>query len=167
MKQPVLLVSCLAILVLLATGVHLVGPGGDSDPLAACPATEVNRPTGTVTPVPAVSVGEDIEALLFYYADGAHGDATFIEMAPGGRTSSGLNTKVLWIVDGATSESLSVNGKRLDREGAFSAEFPRAASPANHFPSVVRIPSPGCWRLSVSAGDARGAITVLATHHNG
>jgi len=44
---------------------------------------------------------------------------------------------------------LIVTGKRLDERGSFSQRFFAAVSPSGFYPSGIRIPTVGCWQLTL------------------
>lgn len=74
--------------------------------------------------------------------------------APGGR----LRMKILWELRSGSAWTLSVRGTRLDAPGRFAQSFEGGRS----FPSIVVVPTAGCWSLTVKAGKATGHVTVLA-----
>jgi hypothetical protein len=51
---------------------------------------------------------------------------------------------------------MTLEGRRLDAAGQFRQRFDRLG------PSVIDVPAPGCWRLSLSAETAKGSVTVKA-----
>jgi hypothetical protein len=83
--------------------------------------------------------------------------------APG---SQGINMKILWEltrgsawgVAHGSDWGLSVQGRRLDGPGSFKQRF----AGDNQFPSIVVVPKPGCWSLTVKAGKATAHLTLLA-----
>ena len=83
-------------------------------------------------------------------------------MYVGGRTPTGGNTKVLWRAERAHEGWIEIFGHRLDASGSFRQLFGMAASPAGYFPSIVVVPEPGCWLLTVRSGSAGGAIVLRA-----
>ena len=73
-----------------------------------------------------------------------------------------VNPKVLWVALQHSTPTLAIQGTRLDRPGSFSARYP-AAIGGGQFPSYVRIPASGCWRIAVRSGKLHGSVTFLAT----
>jgi hypothetical protein len=73
-----------------------------------------------------------------------------------------VNPKVLWIALRRSSGTIAIHGTRLDGPGSFSSRYP-AAIGGGQFPSYAIVPSAGCWRVTVAAGDLRGSLTFLAT----
>ena len=65
--------------------------------------------------------------------------------------------KVLWTMQRA-SAGLILRGTRVDGAGAFTQRF----GGGREVPSIVEIPSAGCWRLSVRSGSLRAIFVVRA-----
>lgn len=84
-------------------------------------------------------------------------------MYAGGQAPDGhTNMKILWVLSQNTARKLRVQGKRLDRLGSFSQRVdPPVPGGSRQFPSVIEVPSSGCWRLTVNAGKSTGRLTVL------
>jgi hypothetical protein len=80
--------------------------------------------------------------------------------------ATGLAQKIPWFLPSSyrVGVFMVVHGRRLaPRPGAFTQRFPEAGSsdPDQHvFPSVLRPPRPGCWRLTFSSGRATGSLLV-------
>ena len=68
-----------------------------------------------------------------------------------------VNMKVLWTAAPPVSDapSLSVRGVRTGRPGSFAQVLAVG-------PSILKIPRPGCWRLTLKAGGTTSHLTVLA-----
>jgi hypothetical protein len=68
-----------------------------------------------------------------------------------------VSMKILWTGPARISNasSLVVRGTRI----APAAHFSRVLDVG---PSILKVPSPGCWRLSLTAGPATTFLTVLA-----
>ncbi len=81
----------------------------------------------------------------------------------GGRAGGGAATKILWWVRGQGAARLTVTGQRLDGAGSFRQTIP-GPSPGNStfFPSIITVPTPGCWRVGLQAGSAAGSLTIRA-----
>jgi hypothetical protein len=72
--------------------------------------------------------------------------------APGGR----LRMKILWSApEPLEGRPLVVRGTRVGRPGRFVRRLAVG-------PSIVNVPTPGCWRLTLSAGRVVTRLTVLA-----
>jgi hypothetical protein len=80
----------------------------------------------------------------------------------GRHVAGGMNMKVLWRVAGDASratDSLELVGARLDGAGSFRQEFVYAPG---LYPSIVDVPTSGCWLLRLRTGRHAGAIVVRA-----
>jgi len=78
----------------------------------------------------------------------------------GGRTPDGGNTKVLWR---ATQPSglLAVRGTQLGGTGTFRQTFNEAGSPSGYWPSIIVVPTPGCWLLTARGiGETAGIVVA-------
>ena len=78
----------------------------------------------------------------------------------GGRTPDGGNTKVLWR---ATQPGglLAVRGTQLGGTGTFRQTFNEAGSPSGYWPSIVVVPTPGCWLLTARGiGETAGIVVA-------
>ena len=99
---------------------------------------------------------------LFYYT--ARGpwreqrDRVLIAVGGGG---PGYNTKILWHFPGSRKR-LTIRGRRLDGSG--SAEFVQQISRVGggYFPSIVDVPTPGCWRVTVGTGSRHASFAFVA-----
>jgi hypothetical protein len=75
-----------------------------------------------------------------------------------------LSTKILWLVRRALAgDQLEIRGT----ESSGKTRFEQLERPAlridpkaeyDEFPSIVMIPVPGCWRLELSSGLAKGEV---------
>ena len=81
--------------------------------------------------------------------------------------ATGLSQKIPWFLPRAyrVGVFLVVHGRRLaPGPGAFTQRFPEAGSSdptdPHVFPSVLRPPRPGCWRLTFWTGRAAGSLLV-------
>ncbi len=70
-----------------------------------------------------------------------------------------VSTKVLWLAR-RPGQWLVVSGRRLDAAGSFSERWRTVGS--GQFPSIVVVPDPGCWRLSLRTGSTHAAVVVNA-----
>lgn len=81
-----------------------------------------------------------------------------------GQAASGVATKILWWVQGKGSPTLTIVGKRTDAAGSFRQTIAGPTLGDNTtFPSIVKVPAPGCWTLSVHSGSTSGSITFRAS----
>jgi hypothetical protein len=89
----------------------------------------------------------------------------------GGVAPAGYNVKILWAFlapsakDRGGSE-LVVEGDRLDGRGAFRQEFAAIGYAgqrgAPSYASIIDVPRPGCWRLTLTTGDLSASIDFRA-----
>ena len=71
-------------------------------------------------------------------------------------------TKILWRVRGG-SRVVRIIGKRLDAAGSFRQQFPATPSGGGaFFPSIINVPTSGCWRLTVISGNHVGRFAFWA-----
>jgi hypothetical protein len=104
---------------------------------------------------------------LFYY-DRSNiwkmGRLPRLRMYSGGQSPDGrVSMKILWelLGRGTPPPILGVQAKRLDGSGSFSQELPSTSSDAEQFPSIIDVPTPGCWRLTLKAGTTAGHVTIV------
>ena len=107
---------------------------------------------------------------LFYYTAvkaWMRAQAPGLEIYTGGQTPSGrASMKVLWDFPRVkTPLPVRLRGNRLDHSGAFvqtlSPAGPTRIGPTQ-YPSIIDVPAPGCWRVTLTAGTTVGRVTVLA-----
>ena len=106
--------------------------------------------------------GDRLTGFLFYYVSVPWGR----ERRPGARIYAGgttpgrgVNMKILWRNRShLRSRWLLLEGRRLDGEGTFRQGFRGYGD----FPSIVEIPTAGCWRLDIRNGTGRYSLTFLA-----
>jgi hypothetical protein len=80
----------------------------------------------------------------------------------GGRAPEGWNTKFLWWAPHPTGP-LTLTGRRLDGVGRFVQREGSASSDDGIvFPSIVEIPTAGCWAVTVSMGKTAGLVVFQA-----
>jgi hypothetical protein len=138
--------------------------------ISACPMSHVHyAPYTGVEPglgaVPWVLTAPDgrFKAHLFFY------DPTIFSWAKEQRLGARIftvrkarriNPKVLWITrTNGYGRTLKIKGQRLDAAGSFSGTYPGFGD----YPSYVNVPTPGCWRVTVTAGRVTGRVVFSAT----
>jgi hypothetical protein len=101
---------------------------------------------------------------LFYYREPLREQSGGrLMIYTGGELPGGGTTKVLWIVRPLFASQIVISGRQLDGPGTFEQQF-RSASAAEGtvFPSIVDVPSAGCWVLTVRNGRVAGRFAVVA-----
>jgi hypothetical protein len=130
---------------------------------AACisaPVSYAISPDSGAPSIPWIHAGP-ISGYLFYYS--AKGPWQTLRdrvlITTRGGISGGYRTKILWHVQ-AGSNAITLNGRRLDEPGRFRQRF--ATSGGGYFPSVVVVPTVGCWRVAVTSGRRTRRFAFLA-----
>jgi hypothetical protein len=89
----------------------------------------------------------------------------------GGVAPAGYNVKILWAFLAPSAKhrgggDLVIEGKRLDGPGAtrqtFAAIQYAGQRGAPSYASIVDLPRPGCWRLTLTTGDLKANIDFRA-----
>lgn len=113
--------------------------------------------------MPWVRAGAVYGYHFYYSADGRwKTQSSRVLITTRGGVSGGYATKILWhIRDG--SSMITVSGKKLDGPGGFRQRFPATSTGGGGwFPSIIAVPSSGCWRLTVTSGHPTGRCAFLA-----
>jgi hypothetical protein len=96
-----------------------------------------------------------ITGTLFFRHVGAHGTGAYLHT--GGRMPDGSATKILWLIDNPDAgATLEIIGRNLTGSGAMRQTF----AGSSEVPSIVRVPTPGCWQLQLRSGKVRGTVTM-------
>ncbi len=146
-------------------------PGGALP--STCPVTPVYQggPSGpfitsTLPWSQAEPASSGIIAHLFF-AGVSPANGTYRFLHTGGSYPDGTNTKILWTIDHPhILNQIQINGTNLSHSGVTFHQTinPGATSWAvpspEQYPSIVVVPSAGCWRLQVSSGMARGTMIM-------
>ena len=128
--------------------------------IADCPATHVHSPPSAAAPAPIsglawVQASRALAGVLFTW-----NGSPALELPTGGAWRNGSTAKVLWWPRRAGGRSLTIRGRSLDAGGGtFIQKFSAASS---GYPSIVDIPSAGCWRIDVTTGTLHGTVVVRA-----
>jgi hypothetical protein len=124
----------------------------------------VKRTPGGVAGVPWVaSTNSAFRGYLFYWGGThwAHTRPTTVQIFTT-KAHVNINPKVLWVALRHSGAALTIRGTRLDGPGSFRARYPVAIG-GSQFPSYVRVPTAGCWRVAVRSGSLHGWVTFRAT----
>jgi hypothetical protein len=170
-----------ALLVLLFTGCSS-GPNLSlQTPTPASPALTLVKPAafvpGTCTPTPVYvgphggnrlaipwlaatpSTSGIVAYLFFTRVEPANKPTSYLPMHTGGRMPDGGTTKILWQIQnrGAIGQ-ITITGKNLFRPSStFQQTFGEAS---NGIPSIVDVPTAGCWRFDLQSGSDRGTALL-------
>jgi hypothetical protein len=123
---------------------------------SSCEATRVRREG--VSRLPTTPSRNGIEARLFVSTvPGAERAAIYA----GGLAPEGWATKFLWWSP-KPAAGIVLDGARLDAPGSFRQTFTAAAADDGSivYPSIVEIPTSGCWAVRVTIG-ARTGLAVF------
>jgi hypothetical protein len=164
----------------LLAGCTLGGSGADQSSLSATKQESATCSSALVhygrPPAGALSVGvppdlpwiatgsKEVTGSMFYYRSPvfSHRMRRAV-IGVGGRAGGGGATKILWWVQGHGAASLMVTGQRLDAAGSFRQTIPGPSPGRNvFFPSIITVPTAGCWRLELQAGSTTGSVTLKA-----
>jgi hypothetical protein len=86
-----------------------------------------------------------------------------LRMYSGGESPDGrLSMKILWELHHGSVPPplLDVLATRIDGPGSTFQQLPSTSSDASQFPSIISLPAPGCWRLTLRAGATTGHVVV-------
>jgi hypothetical protein len=134
---------------------------------ASCPITPVftgslGRPNLDVLPwMKAEPASSRIVAYLFYAGPVSSDTQTYRPLHTGGGYPDGSTTKILWSINNPNaSAALEITGKKLSAgHETFQQTFPMASSPQGDYPSIVNVPTPGCWQLQIKSGTVAATVT--------
>lgn len=160
---------CWAVLVLLASACtdRPAGPSQASTyatpiPIQDCPITEhhdepLPEPFSATINGPTIWMGGPDAFAVLFYAQGGN-DLT---IGTNGTNGLGVNSKILWLVDGKPDGPLTMDAINLTSGTEITQEVDGGGS----FPSIPVLPDEGCWRIAISVeGSERLTIVVPATH---
>ncbi len=136
---------------------------------AACPITPVftgdtgKSGLGLVPWMKAEPSSAGIIGYLFFADSQLAPAGLYRPLHTGGSYPDGSTTKILWVTDHhGASTSMQITGTKQGTVYAmFQQTFPMA-SPAGNYPSLVNIPTAGCWQLQLTSGTLTAAVTVWA-----
>jgi len=127
----------------------------------SCPITPVYAGAEDLqglTDVPwekADPLSSQVMAFLFFVPLTYRQTHTYEPLHTGGSYPDGRSTKILWVLGSSAqaSESLVLTGVKVSSpHETFQQTFPLGAGPGpgSGAPSIVRVPTPGCWQLQVN-----------------
>lgn len=108
------------------------------------------------TPLPTGVTGH------LFYGHNAHG--TTAEMHIHGTMPDSGATKILWVIShGNVGRTITIAGRNLTGPGRTKQVFPDASGggvPGSQYPSIVVVPTPGCWQFHLRSGSVTGTVTL-------
>jgi len=140
--------------------------GGHAAPSIACATTPIQtKPFPGVLRdlrwIAAAPLSAGITGHLFY---GHHARGTAADMHVHGMMPYGGTTKILWVIShGNVAGTITIEGRNPDGPGRTRQVFPAAgggAVPGSQYPSIIVVPTPGCWRFYLRSGSVVGAVTL-------
>jgi hypothetical protein len=135
---------------------------------ASCPITPVFTGPSGGSPnldflpwMKAEPTSSGIVAYLFFVLPGFATTHTYGPLHTGGGYPDGSTTKILWSINNPNaSAALEITGKKLSAgHETFQQTFPMASSPRGDYPSIVNVPTPGCWQLQIKSGTVAASVT--------
>jgi hypothetical protein len=117
---------------------------------------------GAVPWARADPLSAQITAFLYFIPITYQQTHTYVPLHTGGSSPDGRSTKILWWLGSPApaSERVVITGVTVSSpQETFQQTFPLGAGPGPGWgaPSIVDVPTPGCWQLQV---DGVAAITV-------
>jgi hypothetical protein len=148
---------------LVLTGIVLLAFAVVAEPRAAptCAAAPVEgghvRPDGSVAP--SVVRARPFRGYISPPYDIAEGRFR-LHVGPFRDTATGLSQKIPWFVNhrAGTVKSLVIVGTRLTPRPRRTFRQVFRSNARTFFPTIISPPLPGCWRLQLSSGRARGSL---------
>jgi hypothetical protein len=108
--------------------------------------------------IAAKPASSHVRGVLFYRRQ--QPDGSFAELHTGGVMPDGGATKILWLITSRnTGRTLTVKGINHSTPDSMRQTFPRAGE-VGQYPSILNIPSPGCWTLTLQSGKVRAKVTL-------
>jgi hypothetical protein len=129
---------------------------------SSCPATPVYQGgSGYLSGIPWVQAQPTSSGMvghLFSAQSATTKSGTYRFLHTGGGYPDGSTTKILWIVDNPqASGPLQIDGTNLSHPGK---TFHQTIAGQREIPSIVVVPSAGCWRLQIVNGNATGTLIL-------
>jgi hypothetical protein len=128
------------------------------------PRRNVGTRAGLVMPwIAATPARARVIGYLVYYAPGS---PVVLVHLPGvviyteGRTPDNGATSIIWVPERNTGRYIYFRGQRLDGPGEFRQRS--SFGSAGTYPSVLRVPTPGCWRVTLRGQNLLAHVTFRA-----
>jgi hypothetical protein len=172
MRLPLIVVVPLLFMAAGCIGGSSSSSAGTTRPAVVCSTATVHyggvpaaaRKAGIPSGVPWVEDSvASVTGSLFYYTPTLRRRAGAI-IGTLGQAESETATKILWWVHGKGSPTLTIVGNRTDGAGSFRQTITGPSlGDSTTFPSIVKVPSPGCWTLAIHSGSTSGSMTFRAS----
>ena len=189
MRKSLFAISLLGLAVLMISGCTSQAPSTGQSTVHTSPATvpaqhitllkpEVAVPgTCQITPVftgpspgsadldflpwmKAEPTSSGIIAYLFFVRPEFARTHTYGPLHTGGGYPDGRSTKILWYtVNPHSANDLELTGMKLSTDHATFRQNIPMASPVGDYPSIVNIPTPGCWQMQLQSGTVTATVT--------
>ena len=169
-----------AILAAIVALVALAAGSSSAEPQASCLAARVNYTTyggsgSGLDHLPWVGGTPGryrLRGLLWYWPESwRKQQVQRARIYVGGKAPQGWTTKILWAFLGEPAKTraggeLVVRGRRLDGRGSFTQRFGpigyEGQNGAPSYASIIDVPKPGCWRLTLKTGRVRVSVVFRA-----
>ena len=109
-----------------------------------------------------------------FFAGTTTGSGTYRFLHTGGGYPDGSSTKILWTIDHPhILNQIKIDGTNLSSPGMTFHQTinpgvgPWAVPSPQQYPSIVVVPSAGCWHLQISSGLAQGTVIMWVVGEKG
>ena len=118
-----------------------------------------NEPIG-IPWAKAEPTSSGIVASLFFADTGSSKNQMYRTLHTGGMYPDGSTTKILWSIDNLqASDTVEITGKKLlATSETFKQTFPMSLGPTKTYPSIVNVPTVGCWQFDIKSGSVIGTL---------
>ena len=165
--------GALALVAVVACGLILASSASPSRRTAASPCgarvhEEANRQLGTLSGGRWVAGSPRRSGLVGYLFGGEVVDGRFAVYTGGLNPGTRSSEKILWILPQRKRVGLrlAISGRK---DGSTTVTYRRRLAeasseqtPGHLYPSILDLPVPGCWKLTLRTGKVRATVSVLA-----
>jgi hypothetical protein len=150
----------------LASAAPATSSHAQASPCGARVHEEPNPILGTLSGGRWVAGSPRTSGLVGYLFGGEVLDGRFAVYAGGTNPGTRTNEKILWVVPRRkrVGPRLAISGRR---DGSTTVTYRRrlaeaGGAPHHIFPSILDLPVPGCWKLTLRTAKISATLTVLA-----
>ncbi|MFL5706705.1 MAG: hypothetical protein ACJ8AG_28375 [Ktedonobacteraceae bacterium] len=111
---------------------------------------------------------------MLFFTSTTAGSGTYRFLHTGGGYPDGSSTKILWTIEHPhILNQIQIDGTKLSSPGmtfhqTIDPDVGSWAVPSpEQYPSIVVVPSAGCWRLHISSGLAQGILILWVVGEKG